>query len=80
VLLRVLKSIKHHENGKKHKDTVQQFFFNKRKAKYDDERNQREIDKELRAMDKVVCFVEMMPLLFVTVLMRRQRVRLLDPA
>lgn len=46
-------SVKHHESGKKHKETVQRYFFDRKKAKIDEDKRQREIDKELRDMDKV---------------------------
>ena len=48
-----VQSIKHHENGKKHKETVSKFFLDKKRGKLEEERKQRELDKELREIDKV---------------------------
>lgn len=46
-------SIKFHENGKKHKETVERFFIDRRRKKIKDAQNEQEIERELAKVDKV---------------------------
>ena len=48
-----VQSIKNHEVGKKHKETVERFFIEQRRKKVKDAREQQDIEKELAKIDKV---------------------------
>jgi hypothetical protein len=51
-----LQSIKFHEAGKKHKETVEKYFIDQRRKKIKDERNEQEIERELAKVDRVGLF------------------------
>ncbi len=59
----VVQSIKHHEGGRKHKETVEKFFKDKRKEKFDEAKRQKEIDRELEKVEKVLVVASSSPCL-----------------